>query len=388
MKRVRLLAVLGLVWLLGACASTPLPEAPGPPPGLFIDNAFDPPSQRIDAREVFALSPAMKRYLEVEIAPQLRSMGLQRGLVDALHSKAKLRLDYDTEVTRTAAEAFDARAGNCLALVVMSAALAKHLELPIQFQALIGHETWSRSGDLSFVNGHVNITVARRLIDRLAAFDAKTDLRLDFGALPAGRGSLLQVVSEATIVSMFMNNRAAESLVRGEIANAYAYARQAVVQAPDFAGAYNTLGVVYQRRGLATAAERAYRHALERDAVHLAAMLNLARLLEGEGRSAEAAPWRSKLTKLEAEPPFHHFDLGRAAAQAGDFKAARMHILREMRRDPDYHEFHFWLAVSLYGLGEVEQARSHLTLAMNNSTTRREQSLYASKLQRLATRTQ
>ena len=388
MKRVRLLAVLVLVGLLGACASTPPPEAPGPPPGLFIDNAFDPPSQPIDAREVFALSPAMKRYLEVEIAPQLRSMGLQRGLVDALHSKAKLRLDYDTEVTRTAAEAFDARAGNCLALVVMSAALAKHLELPIQFQALIGQETWSRSGDLSFVNGHVNITVARRLIDRLAAFDAKTDLRLDFGALAAGRGSLLQVVSEATIVSMFMNNRAAESLVRGEIANAYAYARQAVVQAPDFAGAYNTLGVVYQRRGLATAAERAYRHALERDAVHLAAMLNLARLLEGEGRSAEAAPWHSKLAKLEAEPPFHHFDLGRAAAQAGDFKAARTHILREMRRDPDYHEFHFWLAVSLYGLGEVEQARSHLTLAMNNSTTRREQSLYASKLQSLATRTQ
>ena len=58
------------------------------------------------------------------------------------------------------------------------------------------------------------------------------------------------------------------------------------------------------------------------------------------------------------------------------------------RRDPDYHEFHFWLAVSLYGLGEVEQARAHLTLAMNNSTTRREQSLYASKLQRLATSAQ
>ena len=299
-----------------------------------------------------------------------------------------MRLDYDTEVTRTAAEAFDARAGNCLALVVMSAALAKHLELPIQFQALIGQETWSRSGDLSFVNGHVNITVARRLIDRLAAFDANTELRLDFAALPAGRGSALQVVSEATIVSMFMNNRAAESLVRGEIANAYAYAREAVVQAPDFAGAYNTLGVVYQRHGLASAAERAYRHALERDEVHRAAMLNLARLLEGEGRNAEAAPWRSKLAKLEAEPPFHHFDLGRAAAQAGDFKAARTHILREMRRDPDYHEFHFWLAVSLYGLGEVEQARAHLTLAMNNSTTRREQSLYASKLQRLATSAQ
>ncbi len=32
----------------------------------------------------------------------------------------------------------------------------------------------------------------------------------------------------------------------------------------------------------------------------------------------------------------------------------------------------------------IEQARAHLTTAMQNSTTRREQSLYASKLQRLA----
>ncbi len=113
--------------------------------------------------QVFALSPAMKHYLEVDIAPQLRSMGRQRGLVDALYSRAHLRLDYDTDSTRTAAEAFDARAGNCLSLVVMTAALAKHLGLPIRFQALIGQESWSRSGDLSFVNGHVNITVARRL---------------------------------------------------------------------------------------------------------------------------------------------------------------------------------------------------------------------------------
>ncbi len=384
MKRARLFAILVAAAVLGACASAPPAGPVQPPPELFQDSAFEAPSQNIDASQVFALSPAMKHYLEVDIAPQLRSMGRQRGLVDALHSRAHLRLDYDTESTRTAAEAFDARAGNCLSLVVMTAALAKQLELPITYQALIGQETWSRSGDLSFVNGHVNITVARRLIDRLGAFEGDTQLRLEFGALPAGRGAMLRAVDENTIVAMFMNNRAAESLVRGEMGDAYGYAREAVRQDPGYAASYNTLGVVYQRRGLAEAAERAYGYALGHDDKHLAAMLNLARLLEGQGRSAEAAPWRAKLARLEAEPPFHYFDLGRAEAQAGDFRAAREHILREMRRDPDYHEFHFWLAVALYGLGDIEQARAHLTTAMQNSTTRREQSLYASKLQRLA----
>ena len=384
MKRLRLLAVLASIAVLAACATAPLPTPAQAPLHLFQDDAFEAPSHRIAAAEVFALSPAMERYLEVEIAPQLRRLGRQRGLVDALYSTAQLRLDFDTDTTRTAAEAFEARAGNCLSLVVMTAALAKHLDLPIQYQALIGQESWSRSGDLSFVNGHVNITVARRLVDRLAAFDADTQLRLDFGVLPVGRGSLLQAVSESTIVAMFMNNRAAEALARGDVADAYAYAREAVLREPGYVGAYNTLGVVYQRRGLAEAAERVYRHALDRDADHRAALLNLSRLLAGQGRSAEAAPWRARLARLEAEPPFQHFDLGRAAAQAGDFRAAREHILREMRRDPDYHEFHFWLAVALYGLGEVEQAREHLTTAMKNSTTRREQAIYAAKLQRLA----
>ena len=143
------------------------------PPQLFQDQAFDAPTQRIDATEVFALSPAMKRYLDVDIAPQLRSMGAQSGLVDALYSKAQLRLDYETDITRTAAQAFDARSGNCLSLVVMTAALAKHLSLPIQYQALIGNESWSRNAGLNFVNGHVNIAVARRLVDRINGIDPR-----------------------------------------------------------------------------------------------------------------------------------------------------------------------------------------------------------------------
>ncbi len=384
MKRMFMFAGLACAVALVGCASPLLAPLPKPPPGLFLDTAFGAPSLPIDARDVFALSPAMQHYLEVEIAPQLRSMGAQRGLIDALYRKAQLRLDYDTEVTRTAAEAFDARAGNCLSLVVMSAALAKHLALPVRYQALVGQEAWSRNGDLSLVNGHVNLTVARRLVDRVNAFDPDTQFQLEFGALPVGRGSLLREVSEATIVSMFMNNRAAEALVRGALAEAYAYAREAVIQAPENAGAYNTLGVIYQRRGLAATAERAYGHALAHDNEHRAAMLNLARLLDAQGRGIEAAPWRAKLARLEAEPPFHYFDLGRAAAQAGDFRAARELILREMRRDPDYHEFHFWLAVALYGMGEIGPAREHLTKAMNNSTTRQAQAIYASKLQGLA----
>jgi Tfp pilus assembly protein PilF len=373
---------LAMAVLLVGCATPAVPPSL-PPASLFEDAAFGPPAQRPDVQAVFALSPAMKTYLERDIARLARQVGVQRALVDALHTKAQLRLEYDAEFTRTAAEAFERRAGNCLSLVVMTAALAKHLELPIAYQALIGHETWSRSGDLSFVNGHVNITVAKRLVDRVGGFDPDTQIRIDFGSVAPGRGQALRVISESTIVAMFMNNRAAEHLARGAVDDAYAHAREAVRQDPAYAAAYNTLGVIYQRRGLGAAAERAYRGALARDADHKSALLNIARLLERDGRAAEAAPFHARLAQIERDPPFAHFDRGVAAAKAGDFRTARDELLREMQRDPDYHEFHFWLAVALFGLGEVEPARKHLTLAQSNSVTQREQALYAAKLKSL-----
>jgi tetratricopeptide (TPR) repeat protein len=371
--------------LVSACAGLqPAPPVPPPEPSLFQDPLFSTPTQVPDTASIFALSPAMQRYLEHDIAPAIRKQGAMRGLVDALHNKTQLSLEYDSEITRTAAEAFDARTGNCLSLVVMTAALAKKLELPISYQALLGEESWSRAGGLSVINGHVNIAVGQRLVDRVDLLDRHTLMQIEFGRLPLGRGQALQVIGERTIVSMFMNNRAAELMLRGDRDSAYAHAKQAVLADPLHAAAYNTLGVLYQRSGAWAAAERAYREALAVHADHRAALTNLGQVLVQLGRHAEAAALRERLARLEVNPPFLHFDRGVAAARAGDYPTARDELLREMRRDPDYHEFHFWLAIALHGLGEVEQARHHLAAAMNNSPTRSQQGLYQAKLRGLA----
>jgi Tfp pilus assembly protein PilF len=379
MKRL-LTTLLLLPLLVAGCATAPPPPLPA---RLLVDAAFAAPAVPIDVDAVFALSPAMQRYLDIEIAPLLRQQGRHRGLVDALHKREHLRLEYDAEVTRTAAQAFDVRAGNCLSLVVMTAALAKHLQLPVQYQALVGEETWSRSGGLAFVNGHVNISVAKRLVDRIQGSDSEGALQMSFGRIDAGRGAALRVVSEATILAMFMNNRAAESLVAGDIAQAYAYAREAVLRDPGYAGGFNTLGVIYRRHGLGEPAERAFRHALGIEPEHRAALDNLALLFESQQRLAEAAPLREALRRLESEPPFQQFDLGREALARGDPAAAREHFERALKRDPDYHEFHHALAVALAGLGDSAGATRHLALAVGNSLTRQQRAIYAGKLDRL-----
>ena len=52
------------------------------------------------------------------------------------------------------------------------------------------------------------------------------------------------------------------------------------------------------------------------------------------------------------------------------------------------HEFHFWLGVADWRLGEESAELRHLTLAIDNSVTRDQHDLYAAKLAWLQARRQ
>ncbi|MDQ2962128.1 MAG: hypothetical protein M3R31_03050 [Pseudomonadota bacterium] len=364
---------------LAACATAPVTRTEQ----LFRDDLFAAPSERISADDVFALSDDMKRYLSAEIAGQLRAKGPQRGLIDALYDKTQLKLDYDAEKTRNAAQTFAARAGNCLSLVIMTAAFAKEIGLPVRYQRVLVDDTWSRSGDKYFVSSHVNLTLGiGHIADRILDYDS-TPLTIDFLQPESIRGRRLRVLGEDTIVAMYMNNRAAESLAQGQLNNAYWWARRAVEHDPRFLSSYNTLGVVYRNHGNLQEAERVLTHVLELEPANTEVMSNLALVFNDEGRVAESQALTGKLEQLQPYPPFHFFNLGLAAMRNDDFKAAKDLFAKEVDRDAYYHEFRFWLAAAYLGLGEIEQARRELTIALGNSTTRKEHELYAAKLDRI-----
>ena len=80
----------------------------------------------------------------------------------------------------------------------------------------------------------------------------------------------------------------------------------------------------------------------------------------------------------------HDFELGRAAAQRGDWRAARDAFLRELRRNDESAEVHHWLAVAQWRLGDVEAARRQLGEALRHSSSAAERQRYAAKLASLA----
>lgn len=369
------------VALLSACAAAPI--APPPPDELLRDALFGPASERISAKDVFALSGAMKRYLRQDLAGAMATSGPRQALIDAV-SQGQLKLEYDSVRTRSAAEAFEARAGNCLSLVIMTAAFAKELGIEVQYHRASIADMWSRDGNIYFLNGHVNLSLGKRYVDPRTLYDAAELMTIDFLPGRELRGLRTEAVEEATIVAMFMNNRAAEALVRGRLDDAYGWVREAMHVDPAFMGAYNTLGVIYMRRGELALAERVFRRVLAQEPGNTRSWANLALVLGKLGRSAEAATADRQLARLEGEAPFYYFHRGLAAMEAGDYRAARALFAQEVSRAPDYHEFHFWLGLAELRLGRVDRARAALELALENSTTPREHDLYAAKLQRLS----
>jgi len=377
LRCLRLVLIVPLLWL-AACAAPPPPTE-----SLFDDALFAAPARPVDAGEVFALSEPMQRYLEQELARDVRRKGPRAALVDALYAPGRLRLEYDAQRTRNAAEAFEARSGNCLSLVIMSAALARQLGLPVQFHSVYSDAGWGRSGDLLVANGHVNLTLRHPSADARTRFDVVEAMLIDFDPPQPGQKQYSRSIPESTVLAMYMNNRAAESLAAGEVDEAYWFARAAITTEPTFLAAHNTLAVVYLRHGQLQRAERVLQQLLAAEPANTAALANLVLLYGKQGRTAEAAAVQQRLARIEPVPPYHYFQLGLEAMQRRDYAQAKAMFEKEIDRAAYHHEFHFGLALANYGLGDVREAQRQLGLAMKASTRDAERQLYAGKLERL-----
>lgn len=382
MKSLAKLVIWICLPLLAAGCAGMRPAVPVVPSEFFRDTAFQPPADAVNADNLFALSPAMRSYARSpEFTAQLRRMGTERGLIDALYKKGELKLEYDSSVTRNAAETFDARMGNCLSLVVMTAAFAKELGLSVQFQDVLIDDIWSRNGGIYFASTHVNLRLSKRKPDPMRGFQTD-DRALTIDFMPPAESATLRThpLEEREIVAMYLNNRAAEALTQKRLNDAYWWARAAVQQLPTFATGYNTLGVIYQRHGDQAMAERAFKASLQLEPESTVSMHNLVPVLAALGKNDESKALATHLLSLEPTPPFFYFHKGMTAMEKGQYDEARRLFAKEVRRSPFNHEFHFWLAIAHWRLGEAAAAREQLTLAIENSTTHDATERYSEKL--------
>lgn len=375
-----LLALLPLLILAG-CAGI---DRSTPAQTLFADERFAPPSEPVGAGDLFTLSPAMRAHLRSpEFQQRLRLKGARHGLVDALYSKTDLKLEYDSTHTRTASQTYEARLGNCLSLVVMTAAFAKELGMEVRYQSVNADQLWSRSNGLYLSSAHINISLSPTAADVWRGHDPQKVLTVDF--IPRDKAAQLRTrtLAEEDVIALYLNNRAAEALVQSRIDDAYWWARAAVQVRPRSAVTLNTLGVIYHRHGDLAQAERALGAALAQEPENLSVLRNMEPLLVSLGRPQEAQALARRIAGIEPVPPYHYFDRGMAAIQAGRDDEAAALFEREVKRAPYNDEFRFWLGVAYLRLGKLNDARTNIALAVDHSTQREMREVYSAKLAHL-----
>ena len=375
--------LLGLA--LAACAQAPVAVAPSDP--LFSDAIFAPPSQPIDPADIFRVSPEMRAYLNSRVAEEVDRHGEARGLMEALFTDRRLQLAYDAEYTRNAAEAFEARAGNCLSLAIVTGAMARELGLAVRYQSVRIGEHWEHDGDLLELVGHVNVSVGMP-VPRVRTWGLNADWwTVDFLPPSELKGRVVQTISESRIVAMYMNNRAVEALAQKHIDDAYWWIRGGAALDPSLYSLYNTLGLAYLRKGFPAQAETALRFAISMEPDSTETWNNLALVMRRDGRTEQAAAIERDHPHSRAAALAAAINEGIQANKSGDYGRARDVFEHALRMSRDNHELHYLLAVAYLNLGDRRRAMAHLLEAEENSTSARQRTIYASKVELLKSTT-
>eukprot|EP01035_Chromulina_nebulosa_P002173 gene2174-2932_t len=90
----------------------------------------------------------------------------------------------------------------------MTAAMAREMDMSVQYQSVTTEETWSRTGSLYFASGHVNLVLGKSRMKDVHNVEPNQYMVVDFEPPAETKNLVTAPISEQRIVAMFMNNRA------------------------------------------------------------------------------------------------------------------------------------------------------------------------------------
>lgn len=369
-----------LAMLLLGCASNN-DKKPADLSGLFVDELFT--EQEIPTPEALFYLPSAA-IDEVRTGFERQRMSRSNPLpahewlaqyIDASHGGFQYRDNY----TRPASQTFAEREGNCMSLVMLTAALAEVLHVETQYQDIAVQPVWDRQGGFYLINGHVNLKL-------LPTQDSKTfhvnsrHITVDFLPSEAMRGYKIQQVDKTTLTAMFYNNLAAEALVEAEYDKAYFLVKKAVNLQADFVPALNTLAVIYRYKGHEDKSEFVYRYALSREPENMTTLYNLALMLSSQDRLEEWAEVHKVLELARIRNPYYYYDMAQQAYSEAHFQDALAWYQRAIDKADYRHEFYFGLSRAYWATGDELKAKKSMEKALALTRDDNNRQIYQAKL--------
>ncbi|MFV7769038.1 tetratricopeptide repeat protein [Shewanella marisflavi] len=375
-------AMLLLLFIVSGCASGPGKETIANIEQYFVDNEFAEVSVEVTPDELFALPP----QVEVDLRQEYKRSRMARDYIAAnLWLANYINADnggfkYQDNLTKTPMDTFNARAGNCLSLVLLSASLADALGVDVEFQEVDVPPVWDKAGDFYLVNGHINLRLIPRESSETFLAD-KNALQIDFLPERSMRGYAKRRIDRTTVMAMFYNNVAAESLVEGKYDLSYAYLKQSLQLKADFIPALNTLAILYRYKGLDEKAEVLYKLALSQNSEDMNALFNYGVLLASQNRLEEWAEVHKTLELVRIRNPYYYYDMAQQAYSDHEYQTALTWYKRAVEKADYRHEFYFGLSRAYWAMGDERRAKLNMQKALSLSVDEYNQKRYQAKLQ-------
>jgi Flp pilus assembly protein TadD len=164
------------------------------------------------------------------------------------------------------------------------------------------------------------------------------------------------------------NRLGTELLKQDKLTEAAAQFKQAIAANPSYAGAYNNLGIVYERLGRPDAQaefERAIQ--LQPDFTH--AHFNLGRFLIRAGRDSEAAKVLQRTIQIDPNHVGALNMLGTVFGRQQRFAEAQALLERAVRCDPNHAEARSNLGAAYAGQGRLREAVTQFEAALSIDPT-------------------
>ncbi|WP_435276418.1 tetratricopeptide repeat protein [Psychrobium sp. nBUS_13] len=373
---------IGCCLLLAGCSATSGSQINSNPQSLFVDNSFIKPSDFNEITDIYYLTEQQKAMLDESITPSV-SKSFTEQIVDNLLHKDYRAFDYDNSFTRTASQTLESKQGNCLSMVILSVAMAKHFNLKFKIYDVKTAPVWNRNGGLFLVNGHVNVQLQNTNFNSkhsVYEFLQNEYYTLDFLPRETRRSLVKQRVTERQLAAMYFSNIAADAMVQREWDRAYWLLKESIAFDPYQSAAWNSLAVLYRYNNQEALAEQVYHHALALAPQDTNVIANLAILLSAQGRYQELFEYQRQINLAELQNPFRYFDQAEYAMSLANYDKAVNLYKKAIKLSPHVDQFYFGLYKSYLALDRDKLALKNLKLAKEKSATVDDRARYNDKL--------
>jgi Flp pilus assembly protein TadD len=294
------------------------------------------------------ISNEVKQLVDSYIHPRDGDEARIDKLQDILYGEDFLHIQYSSEQTHTAMEAYYAREGNCLGVMNLYIAMARYLGLDADFQTVDVQPSWDLRGDLLVLSQHINAS---------GKISSRRTYVVDFTPEISLQQLTSSVVSDGIARSLYFNNLGVEELIEGNLEDALVYFKNALFLNEDSSIAWNNIGSNYNRLGKEEFAEYAYRMAFSIDSNNATAINNLAKHYRRSGALGLAQEYERAIERFNNRNPYFHFAQGSVEFDAGNFDEARKSFRKAVRLKEEEPDFYYALSGAYLRLGNEPEAQ-------------------------------